>query len=119
MKRIPKYTDVKVNDADLYDGSLYTGPYIGYNDAELEEVIDSHLLSPDSDGYRSFGFVQDSREAYIANGKLLQHRKVDRQLDLPPGTSKRLLTSVAKRYGLVPIYESENLIRFGSERPKK
>ena len=119
IRRIPQYKDVKIDDVDLYDGSLYTGPYIGYSDAELEEVIDSQFLSPDADNYRKFGFLEERRESYIANGRLLHHRGIDRVLNLPSGTSKKLLNSVAKRYGLVPIYESENLVRYGDQKVRK
>jgi hypothetical protein len=116
-KRIPKYKDVKVKDVDLNEKILYFGPYTGYSDEELMEVIDTHLLRPDEDKANSWGYsITDDkgREDLIHSGKLLHFRQVDRQLNLPPGTAKRVLVSVAKRYKLVPSQETENIIRFKS-----
>lgn len=54
-KRIPKYKDVKVKDVDLNEKILYFGPYTGYSDEELMEVIDTHLLRPDGATPKSCG----------------------------------------------------------------
>ena len=52
------------------------------------------------------------REDEIRLGKLLHFKQVDKRLELPPGTAKRLLVTVAERYNLVPSYQTENVIRF-------
>ena len=39
-------------------------------------------------------------------------QEIDTSLHLPPDTAQRLLISVAQRYGLVPQFQSENVIRF-------
>jgi hypothetical protein len=56
--------------------------------------------------------MYQDREDLIHNGKLLHFRVIDRRLDLPPGTSRRLMNSVAARYGLVPEVEMDNLVRY-------
>lgn len=108
-RRIPKYEDVKVADTDLNERQLYSGKYAGYRDDEFEEVIDTKLFKPDEYG---FGI---GREALIQNGKLLHFREIDRSLDLPPGTAKRLLNIVAKRYKLEPLLETDNIVRYKSK----
>lgn len=115
-KRIPKYKNVKVKEIDINDKVFYSGTYTGYNDNELAEVIDTHLFQPDerkrySNSYGDRG----DREALIHNGKLIHFRQVDSRLNLPPGTAKRLLNQVAARYGLVPILEDSNIVRYGRE----
>lgn len=118
-KRIPKYKDVKIKEVDLNDNTLYSGPYIGYSDEELMEVIDTMLFEPDAGSWfnRSLEYIDrfDSRETWIKNGKLLHFRQIDRELNLPKGTAKRLLVPVAKRHQLIPQQRTDNIIRFESE----
>jgi hypothetical protein len=113
-KRIPKYKNVKVKDVDLGDRAFYSGKYTGYSDEELEEVIDTELFySHDSTPIEfKWGTADPGREDQIRLGKLLHFRQVDRNLELPPGTAKRLLVSVAERYNLVPYHQTDNVIRF-------
>ncbi len=111
-KRIPKYKDVKVKDIDLNDKVFYSGRYTGYNDSELMEVIDTHLFQPDYVTGVNYLILHKEREELIQNGKLIHFREVDRSLDLPPGTARRLLNKVAERYGLVPILEDANIVRY-------
>lgn len=112
-KRIPKYKDVKIVEADLSEQRLYSGPYTGYSDEELIEIIDTNLFLKDEENFVSYDALFLGREDLIHNGKLLHYKSIDRQLSLPPGTSKRLLKIAAERYGLVPSYEAENVIRLG------
>ncbi|MCU1264301.1 MAG: hypothetical protein JWM21_619 [Acidobacteria bacterium] len=112
-KRIPKYKNVKIKDVDLNDKRLYSGRYSSYSDEELKELIDTAFLFPDNQSYKKYGErLLQGREDLIRNGKLLHFKKIDGDLDLPPGTAKRLLTTVAQRYNLVPQYQEENVIRF-------
>ena len=111
-KRIPKYKDVKIVDVDLSGKSFYSGKFDGYTDQELMEVLDTELLLPDAEKYRQFTTLYRGREDIVPNGKLVHFRKVDRDLELPPGTSRRLLGKVAARYGLVPIMETDNVVRY-------
>lgn len=111
-KRIPKYKDVKIKEVDLSERRLYSGRYSGYTDEELMEVIDSALFLPNEEQFRKYALLHEGREDLIHNGKLLHFNQVDQQLDLPPGTAKRLLIPVAERYKLVILYQSENVIRF-------
>ena len=110
--RIPKYKNVKVKEIDLNDYVLYSGKYTGYGDEELIEVIDTELLAPDNYKNEKYPGMYDGREELIHNGKLLHFRQIDRLLELPPGTAKRLLKDVAARYSLEPEYENANVIRF-------
>jgi hypothetical protein len=112
IKRIPKYKDVKIKEVDLAEKRFYSGKYSGYSDEELMEIIDTALFLPDDHNHKEYPSLYLGREDLIRNGKLLHYRQLDRQLDLPPGTAKRLLIPVAERYHLVPQYENENVIRF-------
>ena len=114
--RIPKYKAVQVKDVDRNDYVLYSGKYTGYGDDELMEVIDTEFLAEDEDWFSSSSSLYTKREDLIHNGKLLHFRQIDRRLDLPPGTAKRLLKDVATRYELVPNYEKGNVIRFTTSR---
>ncbi len=111
-KRIPKYKDVKIKDIDLGERGFYSGRYSSYTDPELMEIIDTRFVLPDEEKIRQHSDLYQGREELIHNGKLVHFREVDRKLDLPPGTAKRLLISVAQRYGLVTMKESENIVRF-------
>lgn len=115
--RIPKYRDVKVSETDLNEKIFYSGRYSGYTDDELCEVIDTNLFQPDESNYDKYSTMYREREDLIHNGKLLHFREIDRKLDLPPSTARRLMNVVAERYGLVPVLEKDNVVRYSdSER---
>lgn len=109
--RIPKYKDVKIVESDLTEKIFYSGRYTGYGDAELCEVIDTMLFAPDEGKRKNYSLYKD-REDLVHNGKLIHFRDVDRRLDLPPGSAKRLLNVVAERYDLEPEVEMDNLVRY-------
>ena len=109
---------MKVNEVDLNDYALYSGKYTGYGDDELMEVIDTEFFTRDDDLFSNYTIGHMMREDLIHNGKLLHFREINRNLELPPGTVKRLLKDVATRYGLVPLYENENVIRFNTRRTR-
>jgi TIR domain-containing protein len=117
--RIPKYKDVKVADTDLNEKSFYSGRYTGYSDDELMEVIDTQLFRPDEDKFVKQSLTYEDREDLIHNGKLLHFRQIDKSLDLPPGTARRLLNRVAERYHLSPVLEKENVVRYGGRRDRR
>ncbi len=112
--RIPKYKDVRVVEADLNEKIFYSGRYTGYGDDELREVIDTLLFQPDEEKYTDH--IYTDREDLIHNGKLLHFREIDRKFDLPPGTAKRLMNSVAERHNLQPSVEMDNLVRYKTTR---
>ncbi|WP_415259463.1 hypothetical protein [Thauera phenylacetica] len=114
--RIPKYKDVKIVEADLTEKVFYSGRYAGYGDAELCEVIDTQFFAPDEEKRSKFSTLYQEREELVHNGKLVHFREVDRKLDLPPGTAKRLLNTVAERYRLTPELELDNVVRYTSGR---
>jgi len=118
-KRIPKYKNVKVKDIDLGDRTFYSGKYTGYTDEELEELIDTELFYSHKSTSIELEWppIVSGREDEIRLGKLLHFRKVDKDLELPPGTAKRLLVSVAERYNLVPYQQTDNIIRFHVKAP--
>lgn len=80
------------------------------------EVLDTAAFAPDHHKF-GMGLYRD-REEIIHNGKLLHFREIDRRLELPPGTAKQLIKQVALRYGLVPVQEGENIIRFGPRKQR-
>jgi hypothetical protein len=115
-KRIPKYRDVQIKQVDLNERILYSGKYTGYSAEELIEVIDDQYFRPAEESYdHSAQFGSPEPEKFIRTGKLIHYREVDRKLELPPGSSKKLLNTVAERYGLIPIKETENLVRYGED----
>lgn len=114
--RIPKYKDVKVVEADLNEKIFYSGRYTGYGDDELREVIDTLLFQPDEKKFTDHLISYTDREDLIHNGKLMHFREIDRKLDLPPGTAKRLMNSVAERHGLQLAVEMDNLVRYKTTR---
>jgi hypothetical protein len=116
IKRIPKYKNVKVVDVDLNERAFYSGRYTGYSDAELMEVIDTKVFAPDDYEFHKYAILHDKREDLIHNGKLLHFREIDRSLDLPPGTARRPLNSVAGRYDLAPVLEDQNIVRYKPRR---
>lgn len=111
-KRIPKYQNVKIRETDLVERQFYNGPYTGYTDDELCEVIDANLLSREAHDIVNYPILHTERESSYYRGKLVHFRAVDKQLDLPPGTAKRLLLQVAVKYGLEPELLKENVVRF-------
>lgn len=108
-KRIPKYKNVKVKDVDLGDRAFYSGKYTGYSDEELMEVIDSKLFYSKPEWEPMF---DQGREDNVSLGKLIHFRQVDKDLELPSGTARRLLVLVAERYNLAPYQQTDNIIRF-------
>ncbi|MFG6098666.1 toll/interleukin-1 receptor domain-containing protein [Leptothoe sp. ISB3NOV94-8A] len=111
-KRIPKYKDVKIKEADLLEYQFYDGRYTGYSDEELEEVIVTELVSKEIQDIVNYPTIHRDRESSLYRGKLIHFRQLDRRLDLPPGTAKRLLKDVAAKYGLETQLEKEHIIRF-------
>jgi hypothetical protein len=105
-KKLPKYSALKIDQKDLNAGAIYSGPYEGYSDDELEEVIDENFLYEEENK-----ILIDYRDS-IFNGKLVHYQFTDNELKLPPGTSKRLLKRVAERYNLIVKKETDNTIRF-------
>ena len=109
-KRIPKYKDVEIKQVDLNERALYSGKYTGYTAEELIEVIDDKFFRPDENNFVSSLGIE--AEQYIRTGKLVHFRSVDKNIDLPPGTAKKLLNTVAERYDLEVVLETENLVRY-------
>lgn len=109
-KRIPKYKDVEIKQIDLNERALYSGKYTGYTVEELMEVIDSRLFLPDANSFH--GSIMNEPEEYIHTGRLVHYRNIDKKIELPPGTAKKLLNTVAERYGLEVVFETDNLVRY-------
>lgn len=108
--RIPKYKDVEIKQVDLNERALYSGRFSGYTAEELSEVIDDQFFRPESYKFRNPAY--DDEEKYLHTGALVHFRRVDKELDLPTGTAKKLLNTVAKRYELMPTMETDNLVRY-------
>jgi hypothetical protein len=110
--RLPKHSDLKISQDDLRAGTIYSGPYEGYSDDELEEVLDEEYLYKEHKKQRDYTVLYRDRDDSNFRGKLIHYQQLDEKLNLPPGTSKTLLKRVALRYGLIPESEWENSIRF-------
>jgi len=108
--RIPKYKDVEIKQVDLNERALYSGKYSGYTAEELMEVIDDQFFRPKASNWANA--FSPAPESHVQNGKLIHFRVVDRELDLPAGTAKNLLNTVAERYGLKVVVETDNLVRY-------
>lgn len=111
-KRIPKYKNVKLNDIDIQERSLYSGEYTGYSDEELKEIIHSEYISKAAHEILDYPALYTKRESSIYRGKLIHFRKFDKDLKLPPGTAKRLLIEAALDYGLETLTLHDNVVRF-------
>lgn len=108
--RIPKYKDVQIKQVDLNERALYSGRYSGYSIEELMEVIDDKFFRPAASRFNNSLYVDD--EKYLHTGELVHFRDVDKRLDLPAGSAKKLLNTVADRYQLKPVMETDNLVRY-------
>lgn len=115
-KRIPKYSNVKLNEIDIQERSLYSGEYSGYSDEELMEILVTNYFTPEFHNKIDYPSLYQEREKNIYNGKLVHFRKIDQKYNLPPGTSKRLLVETAKGFGLEPELLKENIVRFKSTK---
>jgi hypothetical protein len=111
--RIPKYKDVEIKQVDLNERALYSGKYSGYSAEELLEVIDDQFFRGHATSYQVASYKRP--EAFVFNGKLIHYKAVDKEIDLPPGTARKLLNTVAERYGLAPSMETDNLVRYAIE----
>jgi hypothetical protein len=107
--KIPGYPSLKVAETDIRSGTLYNGPYEGYSDDELREVVDEEFFGP---AWKTFRYMKGYGET-IFNQKLIHYRDVDDELLLPPGTAKRLLISQAATWQAIPVVSYENSLRLG------
>jgi hypothetical protein len=117
--KLPKYKDLRIAEADLESGTLYTGPYEGYSQHELALVVDDRIVEPDWDELDK-SYLMGSN---IFRGQLLHFRHLDHQYELPPGTTKAVIEQVATQLYPAKVTErTENTIRFtqlyGKERQK-
>lgn len=119
IKRVPLYKNVIIEEVDKNERSLYSGKYSGYTDDELIEVIKTLLIEPDEKKLNQNTSFYRHKEELIHNGKLIHFRDVDRNLDLPSGTSKRLLTIAASYYELIADMETENIVRYKREEEEE
>jgi hypothetical protein len=62
IKRIPKYKDIKVSDIDLNERQLYTGPYAGYSDEELKQVMITEFFEKEFESHREYTILHDSKK---------------------------------------------------------
>lgn len=108
--RIPKYKDVEIKQVDLNERALYSGRFSGYTTEELMEVIDDQFFRPVA--YMFGNSLYDDTETHLHTGELVHFRQVDKKLDLPVGTTRKLLNTVTERYGLKPEMETDNLVRY-------
>lgn len=102
---------LKIDEKDLDAGTIYTGPYQGYSDDELVEVIDQDFFEPEMKEKKLFSDMLE-QERSIPSGRLIHFKKIDEQYQLPPGTAKKFLIDVAARYDLEPQKEFDNSIMF-------
>jgi len=114
QSNIPNYNELRVDEADILSGALYTGPYQGYTDEELKEVIDEEYLRKEYIRYLEMPTVDIHTDKILFTGRLIHFKELDEKLKLPHGTSKELLKEVSARYGLKIVGEWENSIRFVS-----
>jgi hypothetical protein len=106
--KLPKYDTLPVAESDLRSGTVYNGPYEGYSEQELAEVLDEEFLRP---AWRDVHDTMYGNKNFRRS--LIHFREVDAQLDLPPGTAKKLLPEEAtRRYHIKIVQQTENTIRF-------
>ncbi|MDP2843793.1 MAG: toll/interleukin-1 receptor domain-containing protein [Acetobacterium sp.] len=116
---LPKsWSQLKIDEKDLDAGTIYTGPYRGYSDDELQEIISQGFFVPNMKQDELFANLV-KQEITIPNGKLLHFKQIDEQLKLPPGTAKKFLIGVAARFRLIPAKKWENSVMFTDQVSKK
>lgn len=116
---LPKsWSQLKIDEKDLDAGTIYTGPYRGYSDEELKEVISQEFFVPKM---KQDPLILEltKHEISIPRGKLLHFKQIDAQLKLPPGTAKKFLIEVAARFRLKPAKLWENSVMFTDQIGKK
>lgn len=94
--------------------SIDIGSREGYSDEALAEMI-TEYIEQQRLRYGHSLRVRDligNFEPNLFTGALIDFNKLDIDLQIPPGASKRLLKLVAARQGLIPKVETENNIRF-------
>ncbi|MFM9957547.1 MAG: toll/interleukin-1 receptor domain-containing protein [Phycisphaerales bacterium] len=112
MARIPKYSTIKMAPEDSDSRTFYHGKYSGYNDEELQDVLVTYYINEQVRRWERSRFEREY-ESNVLGGRLVHYRQVDRELDLPAGTSSRLLILAAESAGLVVAAQSANTVRFG------
>jgi hypothetical protein len=116
---LPKsWSQLKIDEKDLDTGTIYTGPYRGYSDDELIEILDQNYFEPHMKEKQLFSDIL-GEERTIPAGKLIHFKQIDEKSQLPPGTAKKFLIDVAARYDLEPFKEWENSIMFTPRKKKK
>lgn len=112
--RLPKYSELKINQNDLNAGTIYSGPYEDYSDEELHQIIDEWLCSEQAiyEQNKLFWELDGSNRQNIFMGRLMHYREIDEKLKLPQGTTKRLLKKAAEQYKLYIDQEWEHSARF-------
>lgn len=106
--KLPRYRDLPVAESDLRSGAVYNGPYEGYSDEELCEVLVDEFLDPAWHETR-----RQWSDNYDFRGALLHYRELDDRLRLPPGTARRLLADTAtERYFVTVAQQTQNTVRF-------
>lgn len=111
--KLPRYPTLTVAESDIRSGTLYSGPYEGYSDVELAEVIDEDFVGKEWENVTTYTALYRNPRSTIFREKLVHYREVDDQLNLPPGTAKRLLNRVVTgRYPARVTMQMENAVRF-------
>jgi hypothetical protein len=111
--RLPKYPTLPVAESDLRSGTLYSGPYEGYSDEELAEVIDEQFVGPEWHLVTKYTALYSDDRSNVFRGKLVHYREVDDNLAVPPGTAKRLLNAVVtERYPADVKMQMEHAVRY-------
>lgn len=108
------WSQLIIDEKDLDVGTIYTGPYHGYSDDELQEIIDQDFFVPN---LKQDKFLENllKDEITISRGKLLHFNRIDEELQLPPGTAKKFLIEVAARFNLRPAKIRENSVMFTTD----
>jgi hypothetical protein len=108
--KLPRYPTLTVAESDLQSGAIYNGPYEGYSDDELMEVLDQDFVMREQrNNYSSTRYGEN-----LFKSELIHYREVDERLQRPPGTAKRLLDEVVERYDAYPAegQKFQNSVRF-------
>lgn len=116
---LPKsWSQLKIDEKDLDAGTIYTGPYRGYSDDEIMEILDQNFFEPKLKQKDPFSNMLGEKRS-LSDGKLIHFKNVDEEYHLPPGSAKKFLIDVARRYDLEPYKEWENSIMFAHATPAK
>lgn len=78
-----------------------------FSDDEIKEILREYVKA----NVKSFTEKFNPEGTHIFTGSLIRYDALDKELEVPNGSSKAYLVEIAKEFGLVPKERTENTVR--------